>query len=94
MIIIMSLRNLFGIRKNKEDPEVTAIMNEISDLKKLIDTARINYNNVTDSDSIDYYTYILKAYQVRYDKLIKQLKCHDYFNGPTPQIRIKEEKPS
>ena len=94
MIIIMSLRNLFGTRKNKEDPEVTAIMNEISDLKKLIDTARINFNNVTDSDSIDYYTYILKAYQVRYDKLIKQLKCHDYFNGRTPQIRIKEEKPS
>ena len=56
----MSLRNLFGTRKNKEDPEVTAIMNEISDLKKLIDTARINFNNVTDSDSIDYYTYINK----------------------------------
>ena len=90
----MNLRNLFGTHKCKEDPEVTAIMNEINDVKKLIDTARINFNNVTDSDSIDYYTYILKAYQVRYDKLIKQLICHNYFNGPTSQIRIKEEKPS
>lgn len=94
MIIIMSFGNIFGNRKIKEDPEVTAIMEEINDVKKLIETARINFNNVTDPDSIDYYTYILKAYQVRYDKLIKQLKCHSYFNGPTSQIRIREEKPS
>lgn len=90
----MNLRNMFSSRKIKEDPEVTAIINEINDIKGLIDTARINFNNVTDPDSIDYYTYILKAYQVRYDKLIKQLKCHNYFNGPTSQIRISEEKPS
>lgn len=92
----MKLQNLFGFgtRKIKEDPEITAIMSEINDVKKLIDTARSNFNNVTDSDSIDYYTYILKAYQVRYDKLIKQLKCHNYFSGATSQIRISEEKPS
>lgn len=90
----MSIRNLFGARKAKEDPEVTAIMNEISDVKKNIYTARVNFNNVTDSDSIEYYTYILKAYQVRYDKLIKQLKCHNYFSGETPHMRMRDEKPS
>ena len=90
----MKLRDLFAPRKVQEDPEITLIMNEINDVKNLIDAARINFNNVTDSDSIDYYTYILKAYQVRHDKLIKQLKEHNSFNHPTSQIRISEEKPS
>lgn len=90
----MSIRNLFGARKTSEDPEITAIINEIRDVKKNIDTARVNFNNVTDSDSIEYYTYILKAYQVRYDKLIKQLKCHRYFSGETPHMRVRDEKPS
>lgn len=70
----MKIKNIFCTKKVREDPEVKIIMSEIVDLKKLIDAARSNFNNVTDPDSIEYYTYILKAYQVRHDKLIKQLK--------------------
>ena len=67
-------------RKQKTSSEnsddISSLMFEINEVKKLIDTARCNFNNVTDSDSIDYYTYILKAYQVRHDMLIKQLKAN------------------
>ena len=51
------------------------LIKEIDDVKKEIDTVRCNFNNVTDADSIDYYTYMLKAYQVKHDMLIKQLKA-------------------
>ncbi len=90
----MSIRDMLRMRKAREDPEITAIMDEISVVKQDIKTARVNFNNVTDSDSIEYYTYILKAYQVRYDKLIKQLKCLNYFSGETSHMRISDEKPS
>ena len=74
----MFLQKLLNIRKQKTNSEnsdnINTLMSEIDEVKKLIDTARCNFNNVTDADSIDYYTYILKAYQVRHDMLIKQLK--------------------
>jgi len=74
----MFLQKLLNIRKQKNNSEnsdnINTLMSEIDEVKKLIDTARCNFNNVTDADSIDYYTYILKAYQVRHDMLIKQLK--------------------
>ncbi|MBE7058795.1 MAG: DUF2508 family protein [Ruminococcaceae bacterium] len=60
---------------NENSDDINTLMSEIDEVKKLIDTARCNFNNVTDADSIDYYTYILKAYQVRHDMLIKQLKA-------------------
>jgi len=60
---------------NENSDNINTLMSEIDEVKKLIDTARCNFNNVTDADSIDYYTYILKAYQVRHDMLIKQLKA-------------------
>ena len=78
----MNLRELLSFRrigrgahKERDSEDVSALMAEIDDVKKLIDTAGCNFNNVTDADSIDYYTYILKAYQVRHDMLIKQLKA-------------------
>ena len=76
----MFLQKLLNIRKQKNNSEnsdnINTLMSEIDEVKKLIDTARCNFNNVTDADSIDYYTYILKAYQVRHDMLIKQLKAN------------------
>lgn len=78
----MFLEKLLNKYKRKQktssgnSDEINTLMLEIDEVKKLIDTARCNFNNVTDSDSIDYYTYILKAYQVRHDMLIKQLKAN------------------
>ena len=77
----MNLLERFNLRKAQYDDakrnqkDLDELMREIDDVKKEIDTAR-NFNNVTDSDSIDYYTYMLKAYQVKHDMLIKQLKSN------------------
>ena len=62
-------------RESENSEEVQSLLVEIDEVKKSIDAARSNFNNVTDPDSIDYYTYILKAYQVRHDMLIRQLKA-------------------
>ena len=62
-------------REPEKSEEVQSLLVEIDEVKKSIDAARSNFNNVTDPDSIDYYTYILKAYQVRHDMLIRQLKA-------------------
>lgn len=62
-------------REPENSEEVQSLLVEIDKVKKSIDAARSNFNNVTDPDSIDYYTYILKAYQVRHDMLIRQLKA-------------------
>lgn len=60
------------------DSDKAYIIQEIKNVQKLINAAENNYNNVTDSDSIEYYIYILKAYRVRYNKLVKELKeLHD-----------------
>ena len=61
-----------------QNSDITNIIQEIKNVQKLINAAENNYNNVTDSDSIEYYIYILKAYRVRYNKLVKELKkLHD-----------------
>lgn len=77
----MNLLKYLNLRKARYDDAkrnqkvLNELIKEIDDVKKEIDTARCNFNNVTDHDSIDYYTYILKAYQVKHDMLIKQLKA-------------------
>jgi hypothetical protein len=55
--------------------------NDIKDLVESIKNARkdwmcanSNFNYANDQESIDYYTYMIKAYQVRYDYLIKKAK--------------------
>ena len=78
----MNLLELLNLRKaqhndaKRNQKALDELMREIDDVKKEIDTARCNFNNVTDADSIDYYTYMLKAYQVKHDMLIKQLKSN------------------
>jgi hypothetical protein len=58
--------------------------NESGDFKELIESiksaqrdwlcANANFNNTSDQEIIDYYTYMIKAYQVRYEYLIKKAK--------------------
>lgn len=76
------------ISKACPNPDMTDIIQEIKNVQKLIDAAENNYNNVTDSDSIDYYIYILKAYRVRYNKLVKELKelSGSFSDTTTPSV--------
>lgn len=77
----MNLLKRFILRKAHQDDakqnqnNLQELLREIEYVKREIDTARCNFNNVTDADSIDYYTYILKAYQVKHDMLVKRLKA-------------------
>lgn len=71
------------ISKACPNSDMTDIIQEIKNVQKLIDAAENNYNNVTDSDSIDYYIYILKAYRVRYNKLVKELKENHDLQNPS-----------
>lgn len=58
--------------------------NESGDFRELIESiksaqrdwicANANFNDTSDQDIIDYYTYMIKAYQVRYEYLIKKAK--------------------
>ncbi len=74
------------------------ILNAMKEVKLLIDATENNFNNVTDSDSIDYYSYLLKAYKIRYNKLVKELKnisTKEEDNNiyiPTTQALVTEEK--
>ncbi len=62
----------------------TVSFNESSDFKELIESiksaqrdwlcANANFNYTSDQEIIDYYTYMIKAYQVRYEYLIKKAK--------------------
>ena len=52
----------------EEDPELETIREE------LIASAYSNFNAVTDKESISYYIYLIKAYEVKYDALVKRAK--------------------
>ena len=56
------------------DPRISTINDEIDRVKGLLRAARSNFNYVTDPDAIEYYIYLQKAYEVRYDMLVKELK--------------------
>ena len=58
----------------EEDPELETIREELIEIKRLIASAYSNFNAVTDKESISYYIYLIKAYEVKYDALVKRAK--------------------
>ncbi len=56
------------------DPRIVALNEEIEQVRGLLQTARNNFNYVTDPDAVEYYIYLQKAYEVRYDMLVRRLK--------------------
>lgn len=56
------------------DPEMVTLNDEIDRVRGLLQTARNNFNFVTDPDMVEYYIYLQKAYEVRYDMLVRKLK--------------------
>ncbi len=60
------------------DPKIVDLNLEIEQVRGLLQAARNNFNFVTDPDAIEYYIYLQKAYEVRYDMLVRRLKArHD-----------------
>ncbi|HOQ36781.1 MAG TPA: YaaL family protein [Acetivibrio sp.] len=50
------------------------LIESINDAKKEWLSARNNFDHAVDSDIIDYYIYKIKAYQIRYEYLLKKAK--------------------
>ncbi len=57
------------------DAGVVDINAEIDQVRSLLHAARNNFNFVTDPDVIEYYIYLQKAYEIRYDMLVRRLKA-------------------
>lgn len=56
------------------NPEMVELNEEIDQVRGLLQTARNNFNFVTEPDMVEYYIYLQKAYEVRYDMLVRKLK--------------------
>ncbi len=54
--------------------EIVELNDEIDRVRGLLQAARNNFNFVTDPDVVEYYIYLQKAYEVRYDMLVRKLK--------------------
>lgn len=57
------------------DPKIVDLNAEIDQVRSLLHAARNNFNFVTDPDVIEYYIYLQKAYEIRYDMLVRRLKA-------------------
>ena len=58
----------------KMNPRYEELKRDILQTKNTLDNALENFNHVTDPILIDYYSYTLKAAQIRYQFLIRQIK--------------------
>ncbi len=56
------------------NPEMVTLNDEIERVRGLLQAARNNFNFVTEPDMVEYYIYLQKAYEVRYDMLVRKLK--------------------
>lgn len=59
---------------SKANHNACNIMKEIEDARNKWVSASMNFEFAEDSDTIDYYSYMIKAYQVKYNQLIKHAK--------------------
>lgn len=57
-----------------EMDEVTELLNLLKDTKNAWRTSISNYEFMTENELIDYYTYQIKAYELRFEYLLKKAK--------------------
>lgn len=66
------------LKTNEIDSSENAYKKEILDLiritKRAWNSSILNFEQATENDIIDYYSYMIKAYQLRYNYLIKKAK--------------------
>lgn len=67
-------RVLNPLEKNELETEKNIIMSEIGRVKCELTSAYNNFNYVSDFLLVDYYTYQIKSFEVRYEYLIKLAK--------------------
>ncbi|ODM27176.1 YaaL family protein [Acetivibrio mesophilus] len=62
------------LTEDDEFKEIEELIKCIKDAKKEWLSANSNFEHAIDSEIIDYYTYEIKAYQLRYEYLLKKAK--------------------
>ena len=63
-----------GAEAKIADEEVQGLLEDIRNARKEWDNAVLNFEYAGDQETIDYYTYKIKACLVRYEHLLKQAK--------------------
>ncbi|MFZ5986498.1 MAG: YaaL family protein [Bacillota bacterium] len=78
--LLSKLLNMLSIKEKHELvsaenlEEVENLIESIKNARKEWISANANFEYAVESEIIDYYTYKIKAYQIRYDYLIKKAK--------------------
>lgn len=78
--IFTMLSNLLPLKEKSELvstgelSETENLIESIKNARKEWISANLNFEHAVDSETIDYYTYKIKAYQVRYEYLLKKAK--------------------
>ena len=73
--IIYFFKNEF-LKRFSAPPEGEAeyIRRQLKETKEQIEIAHLNFNDASDNDMISYYSYMIKAFEVKYNSLIKRAK--------------------
>lgn len=71
---IVSLKRANKKSGDIEFDEVTELISMIKDTKNAWNTSILNYEYMTDQELIDYYTYQIKAHQLRFNYLLRKAK--------------------
>lgn len=77
--IICKLSKLFMIKEkanfqNVKNNEYNELIESIKNARRDWICASSNFNYANDKETVDYYTYMMKACQIRYEYLIKKAK--------------------
>lgn len=73
--LITTVKN--GISKKLAKPEeceADYLRREIRETKQQIELANLHFNDASDKDMISYYAYMIKAFEVKYNSLIRRAK--------------------
>ncbi len=73
--MLISIRN--GLEKKSTTPqerEEDYIRRELRETKEQIALAHTHFNDASDKDMISYYSYMIKAFEVKYNSLIRRAK--------------------
>jgi len=77
--IISRLTKIFMIKEktvfqNIKNDEYNELIESIKNARRDWICASSNFNHANDKETVDYYTYMMKACQIRYEYLIKKAK--------------------
>jgi hypothetical protein len=71
---IITLRRAKKKSSKMEFDDVTELISMLKDTKRAWNTSILNYEYMTEEELIDYYSYQIKAHELRFEYLLKKAK--------------------